>query len=322
VIKIGNTHFSSRCILAPLAGISDLPFRTINRMFGCELAFTEMISARSLVFQSTKTQKMLRSDLSDSPLAVQLLGNDPEVIVRAMDLLEDRRYDFVDINAACPVVKVTSRAEGAGLMREPGRLQKLLKEVVRHAVVPVTVKIRSGWDETSRNAVDVALRAEDAGVSGLFIHGRTKEQGYKGTVDYAIIREVKKALKIPVVASGDALSPQLIRRMFEETGCNGITIARGALGNPWIFREARAILSGSEIQQRPSLEEIRKVMTTHLSLCCDFHGDPVGTMAFRKFFGWYTKGLQRMNRFREEAFLARTREEMTAIIEDALPSET
>ncbi len=313
MLKIGNTLFSTPCLLAPMAGISDLPFRMINRAFGCEFAFVEMVSARALVYGNKNTREMLSTVPADRPLGIQLLGDDPRVLREALDILRDYRFDILDLNAACPVGKVTGRGEGAGLLKDPRKTGELLRVLVDNSPVPVTVKIRAGWDESSRNATEIARAARDAGVSGLFIHGRTREQGYSGRVDYRIIREVKEALDIPVIASGDAFSPHLVKRMLDETGCDGVAIARGALGNPWIFRETREFLRSGITPQRPGPDEIADTMTRHLDLCIDFYGETVGVMIFRKFFSWYTRGLPAMKPLRGQAFLAKTREQLLAV---------
>jgi tRNA-dihydrouridine synthase B len=317
MLKIGNLTLSSKCILAPLAGISDLPFRLINRSLGCEFAFTEMINARALVYQNKVTQeKMLASLPADRPLGVQLLGSDPEVLSKALGMLPKYAFDLIDFNAACPVPKVTCRGEGASLLKEPQKLRDLLKVLVKNASVPVTVKIRHGWDDTSINAREVALYAQDAGIHGLFIHGRTRDQGYSGNVDYQVIREVKEAITIPVIASGDTLSPQLIKKMFDETGCDGVAIARGALGNPWIFKETFEFLRTGTIYQKPEMHELVDTMLNHLNLTINFHGESMGTMVFRKFFNWYTKGLFGIRPLRWRAFQAKTKNQMTEIIKE------
>jgi tRNA-dihydrouridine synthase B len=314
MLKIGSLELSSRFILAPLAGITDLPFRTLNRSFGCTFAFAEMISARSLVYGSRNTEKMLSTVPGDRPLGLQLLGNDPEVMRKALEIVLKQQFDLIDLNAACPVTKVTKRGEGARMLREPRRLGEVLRTMVRRSPVPVTVKIRSGWDDASVNAVEVARHAQDAGVSALFIHGRTREQGYRGRVDYRIIKEVKAALQIPVIASGDTLSAHLIKRMFDETGCDGVTIARGALGNPWIFREAAEFLGNGGLPERPSVRELTNIMIRHLELYSGFYGEKAATVLFRKFFGWYAKGIPGMNSLRDMAFRAETKEQMIELI--------
>ena len=315
MLSIGNLTVASPLVLAPMAGISDLPFRLLNRLFGCGLAFTEMISAHSLVQKNKTTLKMLSSTTDDRPLGVQILGGDSEIIKRALDVISEDAFDIIDFNAACPVNKVVSRGEGAGLLREPVKLQHLLKVIVESVRVPVTVKVRSGWDEKSVNAVETALRAQDAGVRALTIHGRTRMQGYRGKVDYDIIRRVKESLGIPVIASGDALTPDLIRKLFSETGCDGVAIARGALGNPWIFRETAAHLKGETVPFGPDICEITETMKEHLALLVPFHGEKTGVMLFRKLFVWYTRGMA-VKRLRVRAFRAVTQEEMLRLIHE------
>jgi len=301
-------------MLAPLAGISDLPFRMLNRSFGCGFAFTEMISARSLVYQSENTLKMLSTDPGDRPLGVQLVGNDKEVMKRAVDILSSRVFDLLNINAACPVDKVVRKGEGAALMKDPRKLRDLLRALADHSELAVTLKIRSGWDEFSVNALEVALQAREAGIKALFIHGRTRSQNYGGIVDYRTIAQVKAALDIPVIASGDALSPPLIKKLFDETGCDGVIIARGALGNPWIFRETDEFLKSGKIVDRPHIRDVAATMAAHLTMCCDFQGEVTGTMVFRKFFAWYTKSLYGSKPLREKAFHATTKRQMLDLI--------
>lgn len=314
-LRIGTLTLSSRLILAPLASISDLPFRLLNRKFGCELSFVEMINARSLGYRSKKTAEMLATSACDKPLGVQLLGCEPRYIERGLDILAQYRFDILDFNAACPMKKVIRRGEGAALMKDPKRLQGLLKIIVRRSAVPVTAKIRTGWDGACVNAREVALYAQEAGIAALFIHGRTRTQIYSGPVDYATIAEVKRALSIPVIASGNLFSAQLAKKMFEETGCDGLSIARGSLGNPWIFREISEYLRNGALLPRPDREELIRTMREHLDLCVWFHGSKNGVIVFRKFFGWYTKGLRRIRPLKEKVYRLKTPAEMTEAIE-------
>jgi tRNA-dihydrouridine synthase B len=288
----------------------------LNRRFGCELAFTEMISARALVYRNVNTLRMLSSGPLDSPLGVQLLGNDPAVMIRALDILRTYRCDVIDVNAACPAGKVIKRGEGAALLRDPQNLFRLLKAVVEKAHLPVTLKIRAGWDETSVNAREVALYAQDAGIAAVFVHGRTKEQGYSGKVDYNEIRRVKEALSIPVVASGDAFSAALIKKIFDETGCDGVAIARGALGNPWIFRETLQYLEEGIITGQHDITELMQTMILHLDLAIEAEGERSGTTKFRKFFAWYVRGLHDTRTVRAMAFRAETRRQMADFISE------
>ena len=315
MLKIGSLKLKSNLILAPMAGVSDLPFRMINRKFGSELAFVEMINCRSVSFKSKRTAGMLSSNEKDKPLGVQLLGCEEKYIRKAIDAISGYKFDLLDFNAACPAKKVVRRGEGSGLLKDPEKLKKILKIVVKKAAEPVTVKIRTGWDKDSINARDVALAAQDAGVSAVFIHGRTKTQGYSGTVDYQAIKEVKQALAIPVIASGDVFSPVLAKKMLEETGCDGLIIARGALGNPWIFKEISEFLKTGKVIDRPQVNEIISVMSEHLGMSIDSYGEKNGIIIFRKFFSWYTKGFRKIRRLREEASRIKTKEAMLTIIE-------
>ena len=315
MLFIGNLTLTSPLVLAPMAGISDLPYRMINRSFGCGLAFTEMISATALAYKSANTLRMLSTHPDDRPLGVQIMGREPELIKRALDNISGLAFDMIDFNAACPVRKVASKGRGAGLLQEPLVLQKLLKLIVGYTDLPVTVKIRSGWDETSINAVDTAVRAQDAGVKGLVIHGRTRKQMYCGEVDYDIIRKVKETLSIPVIASGDALTPALIKKMFDETGCDGVAVARGALGNPWIFRQTTGHLTSGAVPSGPGIDEIAQAMKQHLNLIVEFLGERVGIIHFRKFFAWYIRGMS-VKEMKARAFVACTQEEMLRLIEE------
>lgn len=314
MLTIGNLKLPSSLILSPMAGISDLPFRRLNRKFGCKMAFIEMLNARSVSYKSKRTKHMLSTDAKDKPLGVQLLGLEPKFIQRSMDVLKNYKFDILDFNAACPAKKVTRRGEGASLLKDPKKLNRLLKLVVKNSAIPVTVKIRSGWDSKTINAKDVALYAQEAGVSALFIHGRTKIQGYSGSVNYDVIRKVKKALSIPVIASGDILSAELAKKMLNETGCDGLAVARGALGNPWIFKEVEEFLKSGKMLPRPTKAKIAATMAEHLNLCVDFYGERTGVMIFRKFFTWYTKGFPKVKHLREQTNTIKTRQAMLDVI--------
>ena len=314
MLKIGKLKLKSNLVLAPMAGISDLPYRLLNRRFGCELGFIEMINVRSLSYKMPKTKKMLSTSDKDRPLGIQIIGHEEEFILKAIDVLGSYEYDILDFNAACPVKKVVRRGEGAALLKDPKKLHKLLKSIVKNSNKPVTVKIRTGWDKASINAKEAALASQDAGVSALFIHGRNKEQGYGGEVDYEAIRGVKKLLEIPIIASGDVFSPELAKKMMDETGCDGLLVARGALGNPWIFKEIKEYLKNEKIIKRPGLEKIADVMIEHLNSCIDFYDASHGVRRFRKFFAWYTKGAHDVRPLREKAFRTKTKEDMLEII--------
>ena len=297
-----------------MAGISDLPFRMLNRRFGAELAFVEMINCRSISHKSKRTENMLSPGPKEKPLGVQILGCEEKFILKALDVLSKYKFDLIDFNAACPAKKVVRRGEGASLLKEPKKINRLLKLIVKNSKLPVTAKIRIGWDKDSINSREVALYAQDAGIKALFVHGRTKAQGYSGGVDYKAISLAKKAIDIPLIASGDILSAQLAKRMYDETGADGLAIARGSLGNPWIFKEITEYLKKDKVILKPSVEKVIKVMLEHLAASVAFYGERNGVIIFRKFFGWYTKGIRSIRPLREKSSRVKTKEEMAGII--------
>lgn len=322
MLKIGNLKLNSSLILAPMAGVSDLPFRMLNRKFGCELAFVEMLNARSLSYKSKKTKQMLSANAKDRPLGLQLLGSEPKFILSALGVLNQYKFDILDFNAACPAKKVVRRGEGAALLKEPKKLNRLLRIIAKEIKAPLTVKIRSGWDKNSINIKELASACQDSGISAIFIHGRTKAQGYSGNVDYNSIRQLKKITKIPVIASGDILSAQLAKRMFDETGCDAILIARGALGNPWIFKEISEFLKNGKIIKRPNIEKIVDTMAKHFNMCVDFYGEKNGVKIFRKHLIWYTKGMYNIRPLREKISRIKTKNGMLDIIHACLDTKT
>lgn len=308
-IQIGSLKLKSNLILAPMAGVSDFPFRMLNRRFGCELAFVEMINCRSVSFKSRRTKQMLFSSSQDRPLGVQLLGCELKYIQKALEVIRGYEFDLLDFNAACPAKKVVRRGEGAGLMKTPEKLKRILKVVVRESKVPISVKLRLGWDKESINVRDVAMICQDSGVNAIFVHGRTKTQGYSGKVDYNALAEARKSVSLPFIASGDIFSAALAKKMLDETGADGLAVARGALGNPWIFQEI-----SESLMSRPDRGEIADVMAEHLDMCVDFHGEQNGVIIFRKFFSWYTKGFRNIRQLREESNRIKTKAEMQEII--------
>jgi tRNA-dihydrouridine synthase B len=316
MLKIGNISLPIPIMLSPMAGVSDLPFRLISRSFGCPLAFTEMIDINAISQRDKRTTHMLSSCPDDRPLGVQFLGNSESQIPLAVERIRGRAVDLVDFNAACPSPKVTRKGKGAALMKEPKKLAGILSALVRESSLPVAVKIRAGWDADSVNAREVALHAEDSGISCLFIHGRTRVQGYSGMVDYAVIRDVKKALSIPVVASGDNLSLEKVKQMFSETGCDGVAIARGALGNPWIFAETIRYMTDGTIIEKPDVSERIAVMKRHLEMAVTHWGEKRGVGLFHKFFIWYTRGLGGLRPLRDRAFRTGTKEGLIEIIDE------
>ena len=314
-LRIGELVIPSCCVLAPLAGISDLSYRLLNRDHGCRLAFVEMLSARSLEVASAVTRRLLAAHPDDRPLGVQLVGSQARYLLQAIDRLAGCGFDVIDLNAACPVRKVVRRGEGAALLQDPAGLQRLLAALVRHAPVPVTVKIRAGWDVPSINAAEIARRAADVGVAAIFVHGRTRSQLYSGHVDYGVISDTVRAVPVPVIGSGDVFTPQLARRMLERTGCAGVAVARGSFGNPWLCAHIDALVASGTAPERPGGAVIRDTMRAHLRLCAAVRGDAAGTVLFRKFFAWYTKGFKSIRPLRKAAFNARGVRQMEQVID-------
>ena len=313
-LKIGPLELAYPLLLAPLASISDLPFRLMSRSMGCPLAFIEMISVHAVTHNNPKTMDLMTDHPDDRPLGIQFIGRRPEQLEEAWEAVKHRGYSVLDLNAACPVKKVARRAEGASLMREPKALHSAVKTLVKCADIPVTCKIRSGWNADEMNAVEAARAIEEAGASALFIHGRTRAQQYSGFVDYGIIGKVKDSVKIPVIGSGDVFSASHAKRMFTETGCDGVAMARGAMGNPWIFSETIEYLKTGTLPPRPAMSEVIKVMRQHLALMVEHYGEARAPYIYRKLFIWYTKGLRNVKHLRMKAVLATTMDEMLGYI--------
>ena len=308
-------------ILAPMAGITSYPFRAVSRAFGCEFAFTEMICSRSLSNLNKKTLKMLELSPSDRPIGVQLLGRTPEYVMKSIDILEGYSFDVLDLNAACPIKKIINAGKGASLLKAPAELSALLKAMVKRSTRPVTVKIRVGWSDAS-GAHDIARACEDAGVSAIIVHGRTRQQGYAGKVDYSAVGKVKKAVETVVIGSGDVFGPELAGKMLEETGCDGVAVARGALGNPWIFSEIREYLSTGKRLPGPGADEIARVMAGHFAECLTFFGEKQGIKIFHKFYIWYTRGMPNVKTLRARVEKMKTREEMAELIREFCATRT
>lgn len=297
-------------VLAPMAGITDPPFRKVVRAMGCLLAYSEMISDNALLYGNQRTSKMLTIAPEDHPLSVQLFGSDPQRMAAAAKLVEDAGADFIDINMGCPTPKVTANGEGAALMLKPLLARDIIRAVRRAVSLPVTVKTRKGWAPGQGSALEIAKIAEEEGASAIAIHGRYREQYYSGKADWNVIREVKETVRIPVLGSGDVFSPEDAKAMLDETGCDGVFIARGALGNPWIFRRTHSLLTYGEAGPPPTPSERIKMALWHLKLQVDYSGERMGVLQMRKHLGWYIKGLRGSSRVRAELNLLSTPEEV------------
>lgn len=307
-MKIGNLALKNNVFLAPMAGITDLVFRTLVRRYGCALCFTEMVSSNGLIRKTQRSYGYLESSSDDRPLGVQIFGADPDVIADASQIVADKGADIIDINMGCPVKKVLKTGSGAALMKDPVRVEAVLRKVRAAVSIPLTIKIRSGWKRHGINAVDIAAIAEDCGVDAVILHPRTVEQGFSGFADWELISMVKKRLTIPVVGSGDIRNARDASRMLDVTGCDGIMVGRGALGNPWIFREIIDSLTSQNVPHSVTMQEREEMIHRHLKMTIRCVGEDIGVKNFRKHLLWYTKGLKGGAQFRQSVISVREKE--------------
>ena len=298
-MKIGSLTLKNNVFLAPMAGITNLPFRTLAREFGCGLAFTEMISANGLVRNTKRSYRYLLSSPHDRPLGVQIFGADPGVLREAAQMAADTGADLIDINMGCPVRKVVKTGAGAALLKEPERVHCILQTVRKATSLPLTIKLRSGWHRGEMEALEIASIAQDCGVDAVIIHPRTADQGYSGAADWSVIEEVKEKLHTSVIGSGDIRTPEDAYRMIKTTGCDGIMVGRAALGNPWLFAEIIRHLEGRKSLMPPSSAEREQLIRRHMDMEINYSGESLGLRNFRKHLLWYTKGIRGGSLFRE-----------------------
>ena len=275
-LAIGNVVLENNVILAPMAGVTDLPFRLLCREQGAGMVCTEMVSAKAISFHNKNTVALLKTSPAEHPVSLQLFGADPDIISEMAAYIEERDFDVLDLNMGCPVPKVAGNGEGSALMRNPKLVEQIVSKTVRAIKKPVTVKIRKGFTASEVNAVEIARIAEASGAAAVAVHGRTREQYYTGTADWDIIRQVKEAVSIPVIGNGDVDSAGKAKQLLDETGCDGVMVGRGARGNPWIFREIRDYLATGELPPRPSKEEVRDMMLRHTRMEIEYKGEYTG----------------------------------------------
>ena len=297
-LQIGDVILKNNVILAPMAGVTDLPFRLLCKEQGAGLLCMEMVSAKAIYYNNKNTETLMQIEPEERPVSLQLFGSDPVIMSEMAKRLEDRPFDILDINMGCPVPKVVNNGEGSALMKNPGLVRKIVTSVSKAIKKPLTVKIRKGFDENNINAVEIAKIIEDSGAAAVAVHGRTRQQYYSGKADWDIIRQVKEAVSIPVIGNGDVDSPQKAKQLLEETGCDGIMVGRATEGNPWIFREISHYLDTGELLPHPALEEVKEMILRHARLQLEYKGEYTGMREMRKHVAWYTAGFPHSARLR------------------------
>ena len=313
-MKIGNVTLENNIILAPMAGVTDLPFRLLCKEQGAGLLCMEMVSAKANYYNNKNTEALMEIDERELPVSLQLFGSDADIMSEMAKRIEEKPFAILDINMGCPVPKVAGNGEGSALMKNPALVREIVSKVVKAIEKPVTVKIRKGFDEEHVNAVEIAKIIEDCGAAAVAVHGRTREQYYSGKADWDIIRQVKEAVSIPVIGNGDVTGPESAKKMIEETGVDGIMIGRAARGNPWIFKQIREYLESGVLPEKPSLEEVREMMLRHARMQLECKGEYTGIREMRKHVAWYTAGYPNSARLRAKINEVETYEELTELL--------
>lgn len=314
-LTIGNVTLDNNIILAPMAGVTDLPFRLLCSEQGAGLTCMEMVSAKAILYKNKNTEVLLEIHPEEGPTSLQLFGSDPKILSEMAKQIEERPFSILDINMGCPVPKVVNNGEGSALMKQPKLVGEIVSAVSKAIEKPVTVKIRKGFDEQNVNAVEIAKIAEEAGAAAVAVHGRTREQYYAGEADWEIIARVKEAVSIPVIGNGDITDGISARKMMELTGCDGVMVGRAARGNPWLFRQIIAYLRDGTVLHRPDIAEVKEMLLRHAGLQLETKGEYTGIREMRKHFAWYTTGYPNSSRLRQNVNMVEDFETLRRLID-------
>ena len=314
-MKIGNVNIENNVVLAPMAGVTDLPFRLLCKEMGCGMLYSEMVSAKAILYGNKNTDDLLKVTPAENPIAVQLFGSDPEIMADIAKRLEERSFDTIDVNMGCPVPKIVNNGEGSALMKNPLLVGQIVEAMAKAVKKPVTVKIRAGFNDEMLNAPEIAHIIEESGGTAVAVHGRTREQYYSGHANWDIIRQVKERVSIPVIGNGDILTGDDAIRMFDETNCDAVMIGRGSRGNPWIFSQVSAYLKDGTRMNKPTNDEVCDMILRHARMLIEAKGAFTGIREMRKHFAWYTAGIKNSAALRNAVNLTESYEALEELVE-------